>query len=320
MEKIGVVTAGGDAPGMNAAIRSVVRTAIFNGLKVVGIERGYTGLIEGKIRPLDARSVSGIINRGGTILKTARCEKIKTEEGIRKAAETLKANKIDGLIVIGGDGSFRAASEVYKISGIPVIGVPATIDNDVAGTDTTIGFDTAVNTALFTIDRIRDTATSHERVFVVEVMGRKRGFLALAVGFAEGAEFILIPEIKFDLETICKKLRQGRKKGKTSEIIVMAEGAGDSSQIVKEIKERMGYDVRLTILGHALRGGSPTAQSRILANQFGAHAVELLLKRAKKRMVGVRGEKILSIDLDYSWQQKKDIDEQLHRLAEILSE
>lgn len=198
MEKISVVTAGGDAPGMNAAIRSIVRTAIFHGLKIVGVERGYAGLIEEKTRPLDARSVSGIINHGGTILKTARCEKIKTEEGIRKADETLKANKIDGLVVIGGDGSFRGASEIYKASGIPVIGVPATIDNDVAGTDTTIGFDTAVNTALFTIDRIRDTATSHERVFVVEVMGRKRGFLALAVGFAEGAEFILIPEINID--------------------------------------------------------------------------------------------------------------------------
>lgn len=319
MEKIGVVTAGGDAPGMNAAIRSIVRTAIFNELKVVGIERGYAGLIEGKIRPLDARSVSGIINRGGTILKTARCERIKTDEGIRKAADTLKANKIDALIIIGGDGSFRGASEIYKASGIPVIGVPATIDNDVAGTETTIGFDTAVNTALFAIDRIRDTATSHERVFVVEVMGRKRGFLALAVGFAEGAEFILIPEIKFDIEAICKKLKQGRKKGKTSEIIVMAEGAGDSSHIVKEIKERTRYDVRLTILGHALRGGPPTAQSRIFANQFGAHTVELLLKGAKKRMVGVKGEKIVSVDLDYSWQQKKEIDEKLYLLAEILS-
>lgn len=319
MQKIGVVTAGGDAPGMNAAIRSIVRTAIFNGLEVVGIERGYAGLIEGKIRPLDVRSVSGIINRGGTILKTARCEKIKTEEGIRKAAHNLKANRIDGLIVIGGDGSFRGASELYQASGIPVVGVPATIDNDVAGTDTTIGFDTAINTALFTIDKIRDTATSHERVFVVEVMGRKRGFLALAVGFAEGAEFILVPEIKFDLEAICKKLKQGRKKGKTSEIIVMAEGAGDSSLIVKEIRKRTGYDVRLTILGHALRGGPPTAHSRILANQFGAHAVELLLKGAKKRMVGIRGEKIVSVDLDYSWQQKKDVDEHLYRLAEILS-
>jgi len=319
MQKIGVVTAGGDALGMNAAIRSVVRTAIFNGLKVLGIERGYAGLIEGKIRPLNARSVSGIINRGGTVLKTARCEKIKTEEGVKKAVDNLKANRVDGLIVIGGDGSFRGASELYNASGIPVVGVPATIDNDVAGTETTIGFDTAVNTALFAIDRIRDTATSHERVFVVEVMGRKRGFLALAVGFAEGAEFILVPELKFDIETICKKLKEGRKKGKTSEIIVMAEGAGDSSLIVKEIKRRTGYNVRLTILGHVLRGGAPTAQSRILANQFGAHAVELLLKGAKKRMVGVKGGKIVSVDLDYSWQQKKNIDEQLYRLAEILS-
>ncbi|MEM4733182.1 MAG: 6-phosphofructokinase [Candidatus Bathyarchaeia archaeon] len=320
MEKIGVVTAGGDAPGMNAAIRSVVRTAMFNGLKIVGIERGYAGLIEGKIRPLNVRSVSGIIDHGGTILKTARCERVKTEEGIGKAADTLKANKIDGLIVIGGDGSFRGASEIYKASGIPVVGMPATIDNDVAGTDTTIGFDTAVNTALFTIDRIRDTATSHERVFIVEVMGRKRGFLALAVGFAEGAEFILIPEIKFDIGSICKKLKQGRKKGKTSEIIVMAEGAGDSSKIVKEIKEQTGYDVRLTILGHALRGGSPTAQSRILANEFGAYAVRLLMDGAKKRLVGVRGGKITSVDLDLSWQQKKEIDEHLYRLAEILSQ
>ncbi|MEM0487904.1 MAG: 6-phosphofructokinase [Candidatus Bathyarchaeia archaeon] len=319
MEKIGVITAGGDAPGMNAAIRSIVRTAIFHGLKVVGVERGYAGLIKGKIRSLDARSVSGIINLGGTMLKTARCEKIKTEEGIRKATDTLKSNKIDGLIVIGGDGSFRGASEIYKASGIPVVGVPATIDNDVAGTDTTIGFDTAVNTALFTIDRIRDTATSHERVFLVEVMGRKRGFLALAVGFAEGAEFILIPEIKFDIEAICKKLKQGRKKGKTSEIIVMAEGAGDSSQIVKEIKERTRYDVRLTVLGHALRGGPPTAQSRVLANQFGAYAVELLLRGTKKRMVGIKGGKIISVDLEYSWQKTKEIDEKLYRLAEILS-
>jgi len=319
VKRIGVVTAGGDAPGMNAAIRSIVRTAIFNELEVVGVERGYAGLIEEKIHSLDIRSVSGIINHGGTILRTARCEEIKTEKGIQKAVHTLKNYKIDGLIVIGGDGSFRGASELYEASGIPVIGVPATIDNDVAGTDTTIGFDTAVNTALFTIDRIRDTATSHERVFVVEVMGRKRGFLALAVGFAEGAEFILVPEIKLDVESICKKLEQGRKKGKTSEIIVMAEGVGDSSLIAEEIRKRTGYDVRLTILGHALRGGPPTAHSRILANQFGALAVELLLKGAKKKMVGIRGQKLTWVDLDYSWKQKKDLNQHLYRLAEILS-
>ena len=319
MRKIGVVTAGGDAPGMNSAIRSIVRTAIFNKMEVVGVERGYAGLVERRVRPLDIRSVSGIINLGGTILRTTRCEEMKTEGGIQKASSTLRTHKIDGLIVIGGDGSFRGASELHDASQIPVIGVPATIDNDVAGTDVTIGFDTAVNTALFTIDRIRDTATSHERVFVVEVMGRKRGFLALAVGFAEGAEFILVPEIEFNLESICNRLMQGRKKGKTSEIIVMAEGAGNSSLIAEEIGRKTGYDVRLTILGHALRGGPPTAQSRILAGQFGAHAVDLLLNGAKKSMVGIRGQRIVSVDLDISWKSKKDLNKRSYRLAEILS-
>lgn len=319
MQRIGVVTAGGDAPGMNAAIRSIVRTAIFNGLEVAGVERGYAGLMEGQIHSLDIRSVSGIINRGGTILKTTRCEEMKTSQGIQKAAQALKAYKIDGLIVIGGDGSFRGASELYQASKVPVIGVPATIDNDVAGTDTTIGFDTAVNTALFTIDRIRDTATSHERVFVVEVMGRKRGFLALAVGFAEGAEFILVPEIKFNLGSIYEKLEHGRERGKTSEIIVMAEGAGNSSLIAEQMRKKTGYDVRLTILGHALRGGPPTAMSRILANQFGVYAVDLLLKGAEKNMIGIKGQQMVSVDLDDSWKRRKNLNKHLYRFAEILS-
>lgn len=319
MRKIGVVTAGGDAPGMNAAIRSVVRATIHNGVEVLGIERGYAGLIDDQVRPMGPRSVSGIINRGGTILKTARCEEIKATEGILKAAQTLKAHQIAGLIVIGGDGSFRAANELHQASGIPVICVPATIDNDVAGTDTTIGFDTAINTALFTIDRIRDTATSHERVFVVEVMGRERGFLALAVGFAEGAEFVLVPEIKFDLNFICKKIKESREKGKTSEIIVMAEGAGDSSLIVDQISKRTKYEVRLIILGHALRGGPPTAQSRILANQFGAYAVDLLLKGEKKALVGIREQEMVSADLAKSLEVGKKLNENLYRLAEILS-
>ena len=314
-----MVTAGGDAPGMNAAIRAVVRTAMFNGLEVVGIERGYTGLMERKIQSLDIRSVSGILNHGGTILKTARCEEIKTSQGIQKAVQTLNDYEIDALIVIGGDGSFRGASELHQASGVPVVGVPATIDNDVFGTDTTIGFDTAVNTALFSIDRIRDTATSHERVFIVEVMGRKRGFLALAVGFAEGAEFILVPEIEFNLTSICEKLEQGREKGKTSEIIVKAEGAGESMVIAETIKEKTGYDVRLTILGHTLRGGPPTAQSRILANQFGAYAVGLLLKGAKKSMVGIKGQRFVSVNLDNSWKRRKGLNRRLYQLAEILS-
>lgn len=319
MRRIGVVTAGGDAPGMNAAIRSVVRMAIFHGLEVMGIERGYAGLIEEQVHPLDSRSVSGIINRGGTILRTARCEEIKTSQGIQKAKNTLKTSGIDGLIVIGGDGAFKAASELHEASGLSIVGVPATIDNDVAGTDTTIGFDTAINTALFTIDRIRDTATSHDRVFVVEVMGRKRGFLALEVGLAEGAEFILIPEIENNLHDICRKLEQGRRKGKTSQVIVMAEGVGNSATIVEQIKRETGYEVRLTILGHAQRGGPPTARSRTLANQFGAYAVELLLKGARKNMVGIRGRRIVSVDLDYAWKKRKDLDMSRYRLAEILS-
>jgi 6-phosphofructokinase 1 len=263
--------------------------------------------------------VSGIINLGGTILKTARCEEIKTSEGIDKAVNTLKTLDIDGLIAIGGDGTFRAASQLHEVSGLPVIGVPATIDNDVAGTDDTIGFDTAVNTALFAIDRIRDTATSLERIFVVEVMGRKRGFLALAVGLAEGAEFILVPEIEYDVHEICTRLEQGRRNGKTSEIIIMAEGAGDSAFIVDHIRRETKFDARLTILGHMQRGGSPTAQSRVLASQFGAKAVEMLLEGDKKNMVGIQNGKVVSVDLDYACKERKKLDIDLYRLAKILS-
>jgi 6-phosphofructokinase 1 len=320
MKRIGVVTAGGDAPGMNAAIRSVVRTATYRGLEAMGIERGYAGLIEGMVRPLDMRSVGGIINRGGTFLKTARCEEIKTAPGIERAAESLRAHSIDALVVIGGDGSFRGASDIHRASGVPVVGIPATIDNDIYGTDTTIGFDTAVNTALFSIDRIRDTATSHDRVFIVEVMGRKRGFLALAAGLAAGAEFILLPEVEYDIESIGRRLCENRHKGKTSEIVVKAEGAGDSMKLAEELRRKTDCDVRLTILGHTLRGGAPTADSRILANQMGAYAVDLLLKGERKRMVGTVGEEALaSIDLDDSWRKRKELDLEMYRLAEILS-
>jgi 6-phosphofructokinase 1 len=319
MKKIGVVTAGGDTPGMNAAIRSIVRTAIYENLEVIGFERGYSGLMEGQTRPMGPRSVSGIINLGGTILKTVRSEKIKTSEGIEKAAEVLKDNDIDGLVAIGGDGTFRGASEIYRKSGIPMVGVPATIDNDTSGTDTTIGFDTAVNTALSAIDKIRDTATSHERIFVVEVMGRKRGFVALEVGLAGGAEIILVPEIKLDKDRICERLKSARMDGKTSEIIVMAEGVGGSHKVVDYIAKKTGYQVRLTVLGYIQRGGVPTARSRSLACEFGHHAVKLLLKGVNKRMVGVRGGKIVSVDLDYSWRERKELDLKRHRLAEILS-
>ena len=319
MKRIGVVTAGGDAPGMNAAIRAIVRSAVYNGLEVIGIERGYAGLLEGEYRILDRRSVSGIINLGGTILRTIRCKEIKTDEGIEKAAEFLKEIRIEGLIAIGGDGTFRGASRLYRASGIPMIGVPATIDNDVSGTDTTIGFDTAVNTALNAIDKIRDTATSHERIFIVEVMGRYRGFLALEVGLAGGAEIILIPEIKLDLNKICERIKRDREEGKISEIIVMAEGAGDSRLVTEHIAKETGYNVRLAVLGHIQRGGAPTARSRILACEFGHKAVELLLTGERKRMVGIRGNEITSVDLDYSWMVEKKIDLNRYRLAEILS-
>ncbi len=319
MQRIGVVTAGGDAPGMNAAIRSVVRSAIYEGLEVIGFERGYAGLIEGQARRMGPRSVSGIINLGGTILKTRRCEEMKTPQGLRKAAETLKKHEIVGLVTIGGDGTFRGASELHKVSSIPMAGVPATIDNDVAGTDTTIGFDTAVNTALLAIDKIRDTATSHERIFVVEVMGRRKGFLALEVGLAGGAEEILIPEANFNLDEICEKLKHARKEGKTSEIIVMAEGAGNSQSIVDYIARNTGYEVRLSILGHIQRGGSPTAVSRALACQFGHHAVEMLIEGAEEKMVGIKDGRIVSVDLEYAWSGEKALDLRLYQLARILS-
>ncbi|MEM2370233.1 MAG: 6-phosphofructokinase [Candidatus Bathyarchaeia archaeon] len=318
VKRIGVVTAGGDAPGMNAAIRAVVRSAIYHGLEVIGIERGYAGLLEGRYRILDRRSVGGIINLGGTILRSIRCEEIKTDEGIQRAAEVLKSIGVDSLVAIGGDGTFRGASRLYRASGIPIIGIPATIDNDVAGTDTTIGFDTAVNAAVSAIDRIRDTATSHERTFVIEVMGRRRGFLALEVGLAGGAEVVLIPEIKMDLDKVCEIIVEDRRAGKISSIVVMAEGAGDSRQVASCIANKTGQEVRLTVLGHVQRGGPPTARSRLLACEFGYKAVELLLIGETKRMVGIKGNEITSVDLDYSWMVEKELDLSRYKLIEIL--
>lgn len=319
MHKIGVITAGGDAPGMNAAIRSVVRTGVFHHLEVTGIMRGYTGLIVGELRPLGARSVSGIINIGGTILRSARCEEIKTDQGIQKAIKTLETNAIEGLIVIGGDGTFRGASTIHKACGLPIVGIPATIDNDVNGTETTVGFDTAVNTATDLIDKIRDTATSHERVFIIEVMGRQRGFLALEVGVASGAEFILVPEIKYDVQKICNEITHERNVGKKSEIIVMAEGAGNSAEVVKEIQKQTNCEVRLTVLGYAQRGGSPTARSRNLGSLMGYYAVEELLQGSGQKMMSVQGQKIVPIDLAMAGKEPKPLDLNLHRIAEILS-
>jgi 6-phosphofructokinase 1 len=316
---IAVATTGGDAPGMNAAIRAVARTAIARKLKVVGFERGYAGLLANEHRFLDARGVGGIMHQGGTFLKTSRSEEMKTDEGISRATEVLKENSVDGLVVIGGNGSFRAACRLHEASDMPVVGIPATIDNDLAGTDTTIGFDTAVNTALEAIDRIRDTATSHERVFVVEVMGRNRGFLALEVGIEVGAEVILIPEVGWDIEEVCRKLEESHHSGKKSGIVVMAEGAGDCMDMAETIKGKTGFEVRLTRLGHIQRGGHPTAHSRLLACKMGAASIEFILDGKRKDMTGILGGYVVPVDLQYASTANKPIDEQLYKLADILA-
>ncbi len=318
-QKLGLVTAGGDAPGMNAAIRSVVRTAVFNELEVVGIERGYLGLLKKEYRSLNSRDVGGIIHLGGTILKTKRSTKIKTPEGIKKAVENLKEANFDGLIVIGGDGSFHGAKILQENSGIPIIGIPATIDNDIPGTDETIGFDTAVNTALGEIDKIRDTATSHERLFVVEVMGRQSGFIALHVGIGAGAEMILVPEVEYTMDLVSERLEQARQSGKTSSIIVMAEGAGESHAFVEQLRELALYETRLSILGYAQRGGAPSARSRLLAGLFGVSAVDYFLEGKKKNFVGLKNGNVVAPNLDMITQGPKQLDPQLLRTAKIIS-
>ena len=319
MRTIGVVTSGGDGPGMNAAIRAITRIAYSENLQVLGFERGWEGLIESKFRPLTPRSVGGIIQSGGTILHTLRCPQFKRKEMIRKAAETLDLNKVDGLIVIGGNGSFKGALELSRETDTLIVGVPATIDNDVFGTDETIGFDTAVNTAVNEIDKIRDTAISHERTFIVEVMGRKRGFLALTVGITVGAEIILVPEVKFEKEEIFKILKENSAKGKKSSIIVAAEGIGDTRKLAKEIEKNTAAEVRLSILGYAQRGGSPTARSRLLASLFADKAVKLLLKGRGNRIVGLQKGRITSIELEKSCKTEKPLDLKLLRLASVLA-
>jgi len=314
-----VVTSGGDAPGMNAAIRAVVRIAYSKNFQVVGFERGWEGLLTNTFRQLTPRSVGGILQLGGTILRTSRSPQFRKSEGIKKAAETLALNSVDGLIVIGGGGSFRGALELSKETPVLIVGIPATIDNDVFGTDETIGFDTAVNTAVNEIDKIRDTAISHERVFIVEVMGRKRGFLALTVGLTVGAEIILIPEVEHEKENIFKTLEENSAKGKKSGIIVAAEGIAGISELAREIEENTGAEVRLSILGYAQRGGNPTARSRLLANLFANKAVELLSKEQGNRIVGLQKGEITSIELGKSSETEKPLDLNLLKLANILA-
>jgi 6-phosphofructokinase 1 len=319
LKRIGVVTSGGDAPGMNAAIRAVVRIAYSKNFEVIGFERGWEGLLTNTSRQLTPRSVGGILQLGGTILHTSRSPQFRKREGIEKAAETLALNNVDGLIVIGGSGSFRGALELSKETPVLIVGIPATIDNDVFGTDETIGFDTAVNTAVNEIDKIRDTAISHERVFIVEVMGRKRGFLALTVGLTVGAEIVLIPEVENEKENIFKTLKENSAKGKKSGIIVAAEGIAGISELAREIEENTGAEVRLSILGYAQRGGNPTARSRLLANLFANKAVELLSKEQGNRIVGLQRGEITSIELGKSSETEKPLDLNLLKLADILA-
>jgi 6-phosphofructokinase 1 len=304
---------------MNAAIRAVVRIAYSENLKILGFEKGWEGLITNIFRPLTPRSVGGIINLGGTILLTSRCQEFREKEGIKRAARTLAKNKIDGLIVIGGNGSFEGAFELSKETSALIVGIPATIDNDVYGTDETIGFDTAVNTAVTEIDKIRDTAISHERIFIVEVMGRTRGFIAATVGLTVGAEVILVPEEKYKPEEIFKTIRENSAKGKKSGIIVAAEGVGDTRKLAEEIEKNTGTEVRLSILGYAQRGGNPTARSRLLASLFANEAVELLLEGQGSRIAGLQNGKIKNLELEKAAKKRKPLDLSLLKLAKVLA-
>lgn len=319
MRRIAVLTSGGDAPGMNAAIRAVVRKAIFHGCEVFGVRRGFAGLIEGDGELFTLGSVADIIQTGGTILLTARSEEFLSPEGRAEAFASVRRAGIEGLVVIGGDGSFRGALTFHAETGVPVICIPATIDNDIPGTDYAIGFDTAVNNVVDAINKIRDTATSHERTFVVEVMGRHSGFIALYAGLAGGAESILIPEAPFDIEAVCRKLLRGVRRGKLHSIIVVAEGAGSAAEVAREIKARTGFDTKLTILGHIQRGGTPTAFDRLLASVMGARAVELLLAGEKCVAIGVSGGQLRHYNLAELLAERKEIDRELYQLAEILA-
>jgi len=318
-KNIGIVTSGGDAPGMNAAIRAVTRVAHTKGFQVLGFERGWDGLLTNTCKKLTPRSVGGIIQLGGTILHTLRCLAFEEEGGVEKAAKTLSLNNLDGLVVIGGDGSFRGALELGRKSDTLMVGVPATIDNDVYGTDETIGFDTAVNTAVGAIDKIRDTAISHERIFIVEVMGRQRGFLALEVGICVGAEVILIPEKPMEIADIIRFMEENAKKGKRAGIIVAAEGCGDTSKLAQEMQRQTESDVRLSILGYAQRGGSPTARSRLLASLFAEKAVDLICQEKGNSAVGLQNGTIMGYDLEIAAKSRKPIDLRLLDVADMLA-
>lgn len=318
MKTIGVLTSGGDAPGMNAAIRAVVRTAIYNGIKVMGVKQGYNGLINGNVEEMGLSSVADIIHRGGTKLRTARSEEFKTEEGRKKALNVLKVFGIDGLVVIGGDGSFKGAQKLSD-EGFPTIGIPGTIDNDLGYTDYTIGFDTAINTVLDSISKIRDTSTSHGRANIIEVMGRHCGDIALFSGLAGGAESVIVPEVGYEVDKVCKKLIKGKNRGKLHSIIMLAEGVGKAYELGAEIEDKTGIETRVTVLGHIQRGGSPTAFDRILASKMGAESVKLLMGGKSGKVVGIKENKIINMDINEALKIESNLDNDMYELTKILS-
>lgn len=318
MKKIGVLTSGGDAPGMNAAIRAVVRTAISKDMEVMGIYRGYNGLINGDIKPLSVRSVSDVIQHGGTMLYTARCKEFRFEEGLQKAKKTCLEHGIEGIVVIGGDGSFRGAADL-SARGIPCVGIPGTIDNDISMSEYTIGYDTAMNTAMQMVDKLRDTSQSHDRCSVVEVMGRHAGFIAVNTGIACGATCIIVPEIHWTIEAVCEKIKRTRETGKHHFIVVVSEGVGNSGEIAKQIEMNTGVESRATILGHVQRGGSPTIRDRVAASELGYYAVQLLAEGKGNRVVGIQNNKIVDYDIQEALSMKKPFENDLYRISDEIS-
>src|SRR5690554_6940021 len=323
INKVAVLTSGGDAPGMNAAIRAVVRACAYNGLKCVGVYRGFAGLIEADFKDLDARSVKNLVNRGGTFLKSARSKEFRTAEGRLKAFQNLKKESIDALVVIGGDGSFAGASTFVKEFGFPVVGIPATIDNDINGTDYTIGYDTALNTVVEAVDKIRDTANSHNRLFLVEVMGRDAGDIALNAGIGAGAEEILIPEEDLGRERLLETLERSKKSGKSSSIVIIAEGdkiGKNIFELADFLEERLeGYEVRTTVLGHSQRGGAPSCYDRVLASRLGVGAIDALLRGEHGVMMGIVHNKVCSVPFSLTEKTPNIIDHELIRVSDIIS-
>lgn len=318
VKTIGVLTSGGDAPGMNAAIRAVTRCALSYGMKVMGIQRGYRGLLNGEITELQARGVSDIIQRGGTVLQTARCKEFTTPEGVQRAADMARLYGIDALVVIGGDGSFKGARDLANI-GLPVIGIPGTIDNDIGCSDYTLGYDTAMNTAMEAIDKIRDTATSHERCNIIEVMGRAAGYIAMNVAVVSGAENVLIPEKEYDMDAIVRKIIDGKNRGKKHHIIVVAEGVGKSMEMAKMIEQKTNVETRATILGYMQRGGSPTVRDRLMASRMGYKAIELINQDIYNRIIVTQNGAVTDIEINEALDMKKTIDDSALDMASRLS-